>query len=598
MSGHAVALPPPPREVPGLEADPASIRGCAGDLLAAATQVDSLGAFVAGDARIEEWQGIAATAYHAAIRPTGRSADALSLALRAVARRVDEHATAVQQLLARRARLVDEREHLLGRLRTLEALVGAATAEQVGALREESARCARAVRDFGADLDGWQRETLDEEDRMRAGFGRLLTPEQVEQRFGARADPADAALAGAPGAGAGPLRVSAWWAALDRRQQLAVIAAAPGAVGNRDGLPAWARDAANRIALDRDLAAWGALEAGGLLSGAEKRWLENARATRDARAVLADGLDPVSAAPVTSQLYLYDPTAFAGDGALALAVGDLTRADDVAVLVPGLGTDATAAVTQAGDLLRLHEAARTLDHRRTNASMLWIGYDAPDNLPLTGDGWDAFGVLGESLATRGGERLADAVEGLRAADDAGRAHLTVIGYSYGSTTLGHGAHDVGLPADDVVVVGSPGLGGDVDHASDLGLRAEHVWAGANSRDPVAHLGNHGAVHLELLAGAGLGDDPAEDDFGARRFRAESTTRAPRDGPSAWGDHTKYFDHDTESLFDIGQVVSGHYDAVLRADPVTDPWFAGPQDPESDRSPGSPVTVDPVTRKRP
>ena len=45
--------------------------------------------------------------------------------------------------------------------------------------------------------------------------------------------------------------------------------------------------------------------------------------------------------------------------------------------------------------------------------MFWIGYDAPDNVPWDG-GWDAAGVLDEDMATRGGERLADTIDGLRA----------------------------------------------------------------------------------------------------------------------------------------------------------------------------------------
>ncbi len=113
-----------------------------------------------------------------------------------------------------------------------------------------------------------------------------------------------------------------------------------------------------------------------------------------------------------------------------------------------------------------------------------------------------------------------------------------------------------------------------------------MWSGANSRDLVADLANHGWVHLETLGGGGLGDDPAEDDFGARRFQAESTTRG-EGGPFA--DHAKYFEHDTESLHNIGQIVTGNYDAVLAADPVTDPWYTDPRDPEFDREPTAPDT---------
>ena len=60
--------------------------------------------------------------------------------------------------------------------------------------------------------------------------------------------------------------------------------------------------------------------------------------------------------------------------------------------------------------------------------------------------------------------------------------------------------------------------------------------------------------------------------------AESTTRADNDGLGALGDHSKYFDHDTESLYNISQVVNGHYGAVRAAGHVDRPLVrraAGP-----------------------
>ena len=136
-------------------------------------------------------------------------------------------------------------------------------------------------------------------------------------------------------------------------------------------------------------------------------------------------------------------------------------------------------------------------------------------------------------------------------------------------------------------VGSPGVGGDANSAGDLNHDPDHVWAGANSRDIVANLGNHGAFHLETLGGGGLGDDPAEDDFGANRFQAESTTR--NEHINNFSDHGKYFDHDTESLHNITQIVNQDYGDVQDAEHVYDPWYDGPQDPEGDRTPTAPDT---------
>ena len=408
---------------------------------------------------------------------------------------------------------------------------------------------------------------------MSEAFGRVLTLEQVEQRYAGVADPADEALAGKPPAGASPEQVNDWWGRLTREQQLAVVVAAPGAIGNLDGIPARDRHAANTVALDRDLA------------DPTVPWPDNARAADEARREIASRTDPVTGEPIPAYVYIYDPGAFDGDGRIAIAAGDPGTADNVAVVVPGLGTDATSAPYHADRAATLYEAARTLDHTQSNATLFWVGYDAPDNLPWEG-GWDAAGVIREDLAEAGGARLADTIDGLRAGRDGESAHLTAIGHSYGSTTLGHGAHDEGLDVDDIVVVGSPGLGGDTDHADELGIDPDHVWAGANSNDPVADLGNHGAFHLEVFGGLGLGDDPVEDDFGANRFQAESTSRG---GSNPFVDHSRYFDHDTESLANITRIVNGDYADVVSADHVYDPWLGDPEDPEADREPTAPNT---------
>jgi hypothetical protein len=568
-----VTLPPEPRRVPALIVDPEAVRGCGADLLAASARIDDLGTFIAGGARVRDWVGTGAAAYHASIAPTGRRADAMSLALRGVARRVVVHAEEMELLSTRRGELVDARDDLTGALSSLRAEIAGASEADAAALQEEADRLARRGTAFEQDLTAWLGDVSAEEGAMVEAFAGVLTLAQVERRYGGLADPADEALSTKPPAGSSPREVNDWWDGLTREQQLAVIAAAPGAIGNLDGIPAQDRHAANTVALDRDLA------------DDDFPWLDNARAADEARREIASRTDPVTGEPITARILIYDPGAFDGDGRIAISAGDPDTADNVAVVVPGLGTDATSAPYHADRAATIHEAARVQDHTQTNATLFWIGYDAPDNVPWDG-GWDAAGVIREDLAEAGGARLADTIDGLRAGRDGDPGHLTAIGHSYGSTTVGLGAHNEGLAVDDIVVVGSPGLGGDTDHARDLGIDPEHVWAGANSNDPVADLGNRGAFHLETFGGLGLGDDPAEDDFGANRFQAESTTRG---GLNPFADHSKYFDHDTESLANIARIVNGDYDAVRHADHVYDPWLGGPQDPEADRTPTAPDT---------
>lgn len=580
-----IQLPPLPRAVPVLTCDPSSIRACGADLLAASAQIDDLGTFVAGAARIGDWTGEGSSAYHVAIAPIGRRSDAMSLALRSVAQRAGDHAEEMQSLKDRRIDLVDRHTHLTQQIGFLRDEAASATESEAAELQADCDRVRGQVRIYETDLDAWRTDLAAEEAEMSQAFTRVLDAADVERIYGGVADPADAALSTKPGADATPGEVNAWWESLTTAQQQAIIAAAPGAIGNLDGIPSWARDAANTVALDRDLADWGHAEDEGVLTDDERTWLENARAADEARHNIEERVDPVTGKPIETQIYLYDPTAFEGDGAIAISAGNLDTADNVAVVVPGFGTDAESAGYQGDRAATMYEATRYLDPNQSNATMFWIGYDAPDNAPWD-EGFDGAGVVSESMAEAGGEHLADTIEGLRESRDGDRAHLTVVGHSYGSTTTGHGAHDHGLDVDEIVFVGSPGVGGDTNNAGDTGIDPEHVWAGANSRDPVANLGNHGWIHGETVFGAGLGDDPAEDDFGANRFEAESETRG---GSFSFGDHSKYFDHDTESLYNISQIVNGDYDAVQHADHVYDPWYDGVQDPEYDRDPTTPVT---------
>ncbi len=401
----------------------------------------------------------------------------------------------MQAIEERRATMSAHRGHLV---RTIEGLVSrarTATEADRATLQAECDDCTRDVRGLDADIEAWVADVAAEEQAMVDAFGRVLSLDQVERRYGGVADPADAALAGKPGPDASPQEVNAWWDGLSHEQQQAIIAASPGSIGNLDGIPAEARNDANQVALSRDLGEWELLEGRGQLTGDEERWLENARAAQDAIDTIEGGIDPVTREPITSQLYIYNPTAFDGDGAVAVSAGNLDTADNVSVTVPGFGTDGESAPYQAERARTLYEASRNLDGGATNASMFWIGYDAPDNLPWD-EGWDAAGVITEGAAEEGGARLADTLDGLRSSRDGEPAHLTAIGHSYGSTTAGHGAHDHGLPVDDLVFVGSPGVGGDTNNAGDTGVDPDHVWAGANSRDPIANLGNHGWIHGE------------------------------------------------------------------------------------------------------
>src|SRR5439155_15652814 len=113
----------------------------------------------------------------------------------------------------------------------------------------------------------------------------------------------------------------------------------------------------------------------------------------------------------------------------------------------------------------LSAAARHTAPDRSTAIIAWLGYDAPDTLAQAATAGRAVGA--ESALHR-------FQAGLRATHQGTASHNTVIGLSYGSTVVGYTGHALGLDADDVVLIGSPGVG--VRHAGDLGLSPAHVWA--------------------------------------------------------------------------------------------------------------------------
>lgn len=566
------ALPPYPAVVPPFDCKPEVIEEFATDLLAASAQVDDLGTFVGATAPIPTWEGDDAATYHQQVKPLGARADAMSLALRSVARRSSEHATTMRELKDARADLVQRRHNLTREVTGLRLWQPTLQPGQEADFAGQCDLVTSQVRTFDADLEDLLAKIAAEEEAMVAAFARVKTLDQVERRYAGVPDPADAALARKPPSSAGPEAVRDWWNSLSEEEQYAILGASPGSIGNLDGIPAEVRDRANTVAMERDLAMLELLRDRDQLTYHERRQLENIEQTVKAIEEVEATIDPLTGLPLESQLYIYDPGAFHGDGRVAVVAGNLDTADDLAVVTPGFSNNASKIHGLTENALNLYEATRVVGDGDTTAVVAWMGYDAPN-------GWDAPGVAFEQMAKNGGERLADTLDGIRAIrpDD---PHVTAVGHSYGSTTTGRAATDHGLPVDDIVLLGSPGPGDDAGHASDLGVGAENVWVGSNSQDIVAGLGDKGWVNkgnVEL----GLGRDPAEDDFGANRFRAEATDR----GYSAnFADHSKYFEHDSESLHNIAQVVNGNYDAVVLAEHKYDPWYDGPRDPERGREP--------------
>ena len=358
-----------------------------------------------------------------------------------------------------------------------------------------------------------------------------------------------------PPVGATAATVLAWWTGLSAEGRRAAVIAVPDLVGSTDGIPAWARDQANRTRLVRaegDLT----LETARLRPPPDGGWFDVAGGLAGAatvgtlpgpsrRAAYLEARSKLMAVEEVAtvlrqtdgrqrQLLVLDASGRSVKA--AVAVGDVDGADHLAIVVPGFTTtvqgDLAGADALASDLRDVaRRESMAWGDRGEVAVVSWLGYDAPQVADTLG----AHSVVARASAEAGAAELNPFLRGLP-----DQAHLTVVGHSYGSTTAGLAVAAGGSRVDDLVVIGSPGLG--VDSAGALGLPAEHVHVIEADDDPVADLGWFGRDPGHL---AGV-DLPSAD---ARPLTDGSTGLASRG-------HSQYLTHGTTSQWNIAAVAVG------------------------------------------
>jgi hypothetical protein len=358
--------------------------------------------------------------------------------------------------------------------------------------------------------------------------------------------------------------VNRWWKSLSKQQQDQLVAQHPPELGNLNGIPVDARSQVNTAVMNddlhrvEDLAKQNGVAVNdvrgnpgqyGLSPNAIMRY-NNAIQARNGLATSAKAEDEWGRHPPV-YLLKYQPDAFGGEGAAAIAMGNPDTAPNTAVLVKGLGTGVREGTLSNPDGVRLYREANRAEWGKPTAVVMWVGYDAPNTMADPG-------LYEPNMARTGGQFLAADVNALGVTHDGPPTHMTVVGHSYGSTVVSDAAAAYGMRSFDVVLVGSPGT--DLAHsAADFHLSpGGHLYVGAASGDAVTW--SPGEVRGPGLIGpvlGGLGDDPAADGFGSTRFRAEN----PHYTGNPIYDHSHYFDTGSESLFAVSDVVSGHGDAL-------------------------------------
>lgn len=346
-----------------------------------------------------------------------------------------------------------------------------------------------------------------------------------------------------------PAEVHRWWESLDDAQREQLLSADPARIGALDGVPVVDRDRANRIVLDSAHE-----EAADQRDAALRRppgdERDDAVDAADEKVRALRAIDDRLNATGRDRAYLLGIDT-GGTGRAIVAVGNPDTADNVVTYVPGTGARLGGAV---GDVVRADEivqSARAADPRESTAAVAWVGYEAPQAIV----GWPpgAADATNPRYAEAAGGRLDRFQDGLRATHEGAPSHNTVLGHSYGSTVVGHAAREHGLAADDLVFVGSPGVG--TDTVVGLGHDPDRVWSSHIGNDPIQYGYHPGDL---LLGGTDLihGRNPSDPEFGAETFGAQ-------EGSVGFDAHSEYWVPQSESWRNLGRIAVGDYDQVTR-----------------------------------
>ena len=407
-----------------------------------------------------------------------------------------------------------------------------------------------------------------------------------------------------------PSQNAAWWNSLPDDRKQFFTDHCPDTVRHLDGLPAAARDRANRFALEGYVDANGKEQPGALadaqeaVKDAQKEYddarkhlsayeprsghmnseervarekLERAKvAYEDLKTIQkqianADRMNK-GLAPAYLLDFNYDEK-YQRTTAIVSA-GNPDTATHVSTLVPGIGTNVRGDLDYYMDFNdRLREQTKHAGVDPNNvAAISYLGYVAPKN-----QGFDKVQAADIGYANRAAPKLAQFEEGLRASANANNHKFTntLLTHSYGSTTGGKSATLMAPgTVDRLILAGSPGAGADTIDA--YNVSREHVY--------VSSIPTSDAVQdLNTFTPSGFGSDPRYLD-GITHLSGDVTDsenyvppRVPPidDNPlihqayrfvHALDHHMAYFDENTRTSQDFANIVAG-------GNPTTDEEWA-------------------------
>ncbi|MCX4797191.1 alpha/beta hydrolase family protein [Streptomyces sp. NBC_01242] len=368
-----------------------------------------------------------------------------------------------------------------------------------------------------------------------------------------------------------------WWNGLSEEQRAAYVSMHPASIGALDGLPSDVRDDANRVVLAEQRAAkqmeydaWlkkepeqykpyinpmtGREVKGAMVPTEEwKEWNEKKKQLENG----SKGMDDIqkrfdSYTSESNRPYLLG---FDGNnmGRAIVSIGNPDTADNVVTYVPGTFAELGSIDGDIGRAEALQVKAERQDPARSTASIVWLGYDAPQ------------GIMTDATETKWADKaeepLGNFLQGIEEANHHD-VNQTLLGHSYGSLVAGQTMRShIDLPVDNAIMVGSPGVG--VDHAKDLNIPADHVFAATAKNDlinvapppagPLAPLNPKAYMRLFDDHSIVHGTDPVSDDFGGVVFDVPDG-KLPGSDWETMPAHSQYWDE--KPLVSLARIVTG------------------------------------------
>ena len=402
-----------------------------------------------------------------------------------------------------------------------------------------------------------------------------------------------------------PSQVAAWWNSLPEDRKQLLMDHRPDDIRHLDGLPAYARDRANRFALDGYFDEKGEYHKGALadaeqaVKDAQKKYdaalknvmpgaksgytnsqalaakdeLERALEKYQDLKVIKSRTEPIyrltnGLAPAYLLDFNYDEKYHRTTA--IVSAGNPDTATRVSTLVPGIGTNVRgdlAKYVAANDRLRAQTAHAGVDPNNV-ATISYLGYVAPKN-----DGLNNIQAADIGYANRAAPGLARFEEGLRANAEANHHKFTntLVTHSYGSTTGGKAAALMAPgTVDRLILSGSPG--GGVQSIDEYNVPREHVYESSIPEgDAVQGVGpdqyyGKNPRHLEGITHLSGDATDAKDYWHPLPEDVDDNTRLSNALTHAIANHMLYFEDGTRTSQDFANIIAG-------GNPTTDEEWA-------------------------